>query len=121
RPIADSVALATGFRDVRVGLVQDDAPAQVRAEAVKRVRELIEMQYAITGRKVVVVPALISRGQISEQKIPADLAGLPIVYSGEALLPHEGLARWVEARVRGTSTSTASTTRPAHTGGHSGH
>ena len=79
--------------------MQDDAPPAVRAEAVARVREIIDLQHAATGRDVVVVPALISRGTISLEKIPADLAGLPITYSGDALLPHEGLARWIEARV----------------------
>ena len=48
---------------------------------------------------VVVVPALISRGTVSQEKIPADLAGLPVIYSGDALLPHSGLARWIETRV----------------------
>src|SRR5690606_33823177 len=41
RPVADTVRALTGFRDVKVGLVQDDAPPAVRAEAVARVREII--------------------------------------------------------------------------------
>jgi hypothetical protein len=41
---------------------------------------------------------------VSQEKIPADLAGLPVIYSGAALLPHEGLARWIEARVAGVVT-----------------
>jgi sirohydrochlorin cobaltochelatase len=100
RPVADSVRAMTGFRDVRVGLVRDDAPAAVRAEAVRGVRELIELQYLATGDTVTVVPVLVSRGTVSRQKIPADLAGLPMKYVGDALLPHPGLARWVESRVR---------------------
>ena len=103
RPVADSIRAATKFRDVKVGLVRDDAPAAVRAEAVRSVRDVIELQHAMTGRDVVVVPALISRGQVSQVTIPADLAGLPVAYSGDALLPHAGLARWVEARVAGSS------------------
>ena len=99
RAIADTVAAVTGFRDVKVGLVRDDAPAPVRAEAVKRVREIITLQHELTQRDVVVVPVLISTGRVSQEKIPADLAGLPVIYTGEALLPHEGLARWIEARV----------------------
>ncbi len=99
RPIADSVQARTGFMDVKVGLVRDDAPPAVRAEAVKQVREMIRLQHELTGRDVIVVPALISTGSVSREKIPADLAGLPVVYSGEALLPHPGLARWIEARV----------------------
>lgn len=99
RAIAQRVRERTGFRHVMVGLVRDDAPAPVRAEAVAGIRESIELQHLATGRDVVVVPVLISTGSMSRQKIPADLQGLPVVYSGEALLPHPGLARWVEERV----------------------
>ncbi len=96
----------TGFRDVKIGLVRDDAPAPVRAEAVKRVREIIQLQHELTGKDVIVVPALISTGSVSQEKIPADLKGLPVVYTGEALLPHPGLAKWIEARVADMRTET---------------
>jgi sirohydrochlorin cobaltochelatase len=100
RRVAERVAELSGFRDVRLGLVRDDAPPPVRAEAVKGVRELIELQHLATGEPVVVVPILISTGSVSQEKLPKDLEGLPIVYTGEALFPHEGMARWVEARVK---------------------
>jgi sirohydrochlorin ferrochelatase len=100
RLIADSVRAWTGFRDVRVDVVRDDAPATVRAEAVLRVRELIAMQHELTQQDVVVVPILVSKGAVSRDRIPADLAGLPMLYTGEPLLPHPGIARWVESRVR---------------------
>ena len=100
RPIADSVRAWTGFRDVRVDVVRDDAPAPVRAEAVLRVRELIAMQRQLTQREVIVVPILVSKGAVSRDRIPADLAGLPVIYGGEPLLPHPSMSRWVEARVR---------------------
>ncbi len=102
REIADTVRGGANFRDVRAGVVQDDAPAAVRAEAVARVRDLIELQAALTGRPVVVVPVLISRSKLSTERLPTDLAGLPIIYSGDPLLPHPALARWIEARVRET-------------------
>lgn len=105
RAIADSVRAWTGFRDVRVDVVRDDAPPQVRAEAVLRVRELIALQHQLTQREVVVVPILVSKGAVSRDKIPADLAGLPVIYEGEPLLPHAGMSRWVEARVREASAS----------------
>lgn len=111
RPIADSVKAATGFRDVKIGLVRDDAPAEVRAEAVRAVRETIELQHALTQQPVVVVPVLVSTGGVSREKLPKDLAELPIVYSGDALLPHPGLARWIESRVRETARP-AATMRP---------
>lgn len=102
RPVADSVRAATGFATVGVGLVRDDAPAEVRAAAVARVRAEIQRQHDETGQPVIVVPMLISRGSVSEVRFRRDLAGLPVVYSGEPLLPHPGLARWIEARVRET-------------------
>lgn len=100
RPVADSVRAATGFAQVGVGLVRDDAPADVRAAAVAQVRAEIQAQHAATGQPVVVVPVLISRGNVSEVKFRRDLEGLPVVYNGEPLLPHPGLARWIESRVR---------------------
>lgn len=101
RVVADSVKAWGGFRDVRVDLVRDDAPPAVRAEAVRRVRELIELQHLVTRQPVVVVPVLISKGAVSRDKIPNDLESLPVIYSGAPLLPHSEMARWIAERVRG--------------------
>jgi sirohydrochlorin ferrochelatase len=122
RPVADSVARATGFRDVKVGLVRDDAPDAVRAEAVRAMREVIELQRALTGRPVVVVPVLISKGYVSE-RLRRDLAGLDIAYDAEGLLPHPELARWIERRVREALLPTAAAHGAAHRSGdaHSSH
>lgn len=100
RRIVSEVRKLTAFADVRVGLVRDDAPAKVRAEGVAHSRELIELQHKATGQPVVVVPVAISSGRLTGETLPRDLAGLPIVYDGAALLPHAGMARWVETRVR---------------------
>jgi sirohydrochlorin ferrochelatase len=100
RPVADSVKRATGFRDVKLGLVRDDAPAPVREEAVRRIREIIELQKGLTGRTVVVVPLLVSSGSVSNEKVPHDLEGLEITYDAKGLMPHPLVARWVERRVR---------------------
>lgn len=98
RVVADSVRKWSGYRDVRVELVREDAPALVRAEAVQRLRELIALQAELTGKPVVVVPILISRGGISRSRLMADLAGLPIRYSGDPLLPHPAIAAWIARR-----------------------
>ncbi|MCC6316496.1 MAG: hypothetical protein IT361_02305 [Gemmatimonadaceae bacterium] len=103
RTIVDSVRTRAPFADVRVDLVRDDAPKHVRAEAVRRVRELIDLQHRLTGDSVVVVPVLLSRGRVSRETFMADLSGLPVIYSGDPLLPHRGLARWVEQRVQEAS------------------
>lgn len=100
RDLAGAVHATTGFADVQAGLLWDDSPPPVRAEAVLRIRDLITLQHRATGRPVVVVPLLISRGRVSDEKIPADLAGLEIAYSGEGLLPHAAMSRWIEKRVR---------------------
>lgn len=97
RRVAGAVKDQGKFRSVLVDLLKDDAPPAVRAEAVRRIRELIELQYAVTGRAVLVVPLLVAPGHISRKKLPADLADLPIRYSGETLLPNSAIARWVEA------------------------
>jgi sirohydrochlorin cobaltochelatase len=104
RVVADSVKRLTGFADVRVDLVRDDAPRPVRAEAVRRVRDLIELQRGATGRDVVVVPVLVATGEVSRVKIRKDLAGLPVRYTGDALLAHPAMARWVEQRVKEAAT-----------------
>ena len=73
-----------------------------------RLRELIELQYQATGQPVAVVPVVISRGDLTTRKLPADLQGLPILYTDEGLLPDVGLARWVETRVLETSRTNTS-------------
>ena len=100
RRVADTVARITGFRDVRVELVRDDAPAAVRAEAVLRVRELLDLQRKLTGQDVIVVPVLVSAGTVSRDKLPNDIRGTPSVYRGDPLLPHPAMAEWISRRVR---------------------
>ena len=112
RRVADSVKARTGFRSVLVELVRDDAPPAVRAEAVTRARELIGLQHELTRADVVVLPILISSGEVSGRKFPADLTGLPVVYAGDPLLPHESMARWIESRVRGAAASTSAAALP---------
>lgn len=105
RPVAEQARAQAGLRHVLVGFVRDDAPPPVREEAVRRVRELIALQREATGRDVVVVPVLVAPGKVSRETLPRDLQGLPIAWSGEVLLPHPAMARWVEASVRRTATT----------------
>jgi hypothetical protein len=81
QPSPDRQKARTGFRSVTVELVRDDAPPPVRAEAA-RVRELITLQHELTRKPVVLVPVLVASGQISRQKLPRDIEGLPIAYFG---------------------------------------
>ncbi|MBL0940613.1 MAG: hypothetical protein IBJ03_17090 [Gemmatimonadaceae bacterium] len=113
RIVADSVKARTGYRDVRLEMVRDDAPPHVRAEAVIRVRELIDMQSQITGRDVMVIPVLLSRGSVSRSKVAADIAGTKSKYVAETILPHPAMARWVESRVREASAASTSASKAA--------
>jgi hypothetical protein len=96
RPVGEKVRSEAGYRMTAVELVRDDAPPMVRAEAVRRVREIVGWLHTATGKPVVVVPALVATGAISREKLKADLAGLPVIYTGEAVLPNRDMARWVE-------------------------
>lgn len=107
RRVSDSVKARTKFRDVRVELVRDDAPAAVRAEAVLRVRELIDLQQQLTGKDVIVVPVLVSSGSVSRDKVPNDIKGTKSKYVGEPLLPHAAMSDWIARRVREATAPTA--------------
>lgn len=82
--------------EVVVGLLRDDAPAPVRAAAVAGLRTAIAARAAAAADSVVVMPVLISSGQIDGAKIPADLAGLPVAIRRAPLAPSPELARWIE-------------------------
>jgi sirohydrochlorin cobaltochelatase len=99
RVVTDSVRRWSGFKDVRVELVREDAPPPVRAEAVQRLRELIAMQAQLTGDTVVVVPILVSKGGISRSRIMKDLDGLPVRYADTSILPHPAIGNWIARRV----------------------
>ena len=106
RVVADSVKKWSGFRDVRIELVREDAPAHVRAEAVLRLRELIGMQTELTGGPVTVIPILVSKGGISRSRVMQDLAGLQFRYSGDAIMPHPAIAAWIARRIRSATAVT---------------
>lgn len=98
RVVVDSVRNWSGFKDVRVELVREDAPAEVRAEAIARLRELIALQAELTEAPVTVVPILVSKGGISRSRIMKDLEGLPVRYTDVPLVPHDAIASWIERR-----------------------
>jgi sirohydrochlorin cobaltochelatase len=100
RSLADSVQQAGNFRHVLVELLRDDASEMVRAEANRRIRELVTLEHEATNRPVIVVPVLISRGGLTRRTVPQILEGLPVAYSGEPLSPDPGVSRWIERSVQ---------------------
>ncbi len=85
-----------GAIPVGIGLLRDDAPAEVRAAAVRQTRELVDRLARNADDSVTVLPVLISTGSIGTITIPTDLTGLPIRYTPAALAPLPQLARWIE-------------------------
>ena len=99
--LGEAVKRQGGFDSVLSALLRDDAPAPIKEEASRRLREAVHQ--AGEQRRVLVVPLLIASGGI-EQKIPKLLSGLPYAYDGEALLPHPKLSQWIARQVEELST-----------------
>ena len=95
------VTLANGVRErgrffaARAGVVRDDAPALVRAAAVRAVRERIARYAVDTGEPVIVVPWLVGAGRLARVQLLKDLAELDIRYEGKPMLPHPALGDWL--------------------------
>ena len=93
--VSEGVRTATG-KAVHVGLLRDDAPAEVRAKAVAAMRDSVLAMARSTGDSVIAMPFMISAGAITLTKIPRDLAGLPLRYHPMPLTPLPAIARWIE-------------------------
>lgn len=86
---------AVAPRPVRVSLLRDDAPAEVRAASVAAMRDTIIALGKAANDSVTVLPVLISTGSVNTVKIPADIAGLPVSYAPVGLAPHAALSKWI--------------------------
>ncbi len=86
------------FLDCTSVLLRDDAAPEIRAAAVKRLREAVARAKEGKGRAVV-LPVLIARGGI-EKKIVKDLDGLDYAWDGKTLMPHDGFDGFVLERAK---------------------
>lgn len=92
---AKTLREAVAPRPVRVALLRDDAPAEVRAASIAAMRDTIVSLGRVAHDSVTVLPVLISTGSVNTVKIPADIAGLPVRYAPVGLAPHAAMARWI--------------------------
>lgn len=99
REVALSVRSRTPFASVDAITVRDDAPAPVREAATRDLRALVEKHSAL-GRRVILVPVLLSFGGI-EEGIRKRLEGLHYVMATRALAPDARLVEWVRAMAAG--------------------
>jgi hypothetical protein len=91
--LADQMDTATDFSAIRYLTVRDDAPKPIRDAATSELRALVQEQ-AQLGRRVLIVPLLLSYGGI-EKGIRERLAGLDYVMAQRALMPDDRIATWV--------------------------
>lgn len=96
--LAEQVRISAPFASVDYLTVRDDAGPAMREAATKDLRSRVEKQVA-AGRKVLIVPHLMSFGGI-EQGIRMRLEGLPFVMTSQALMPDARIAQWVLASIR---------------------
>ncbi|MCM8811580.1 MAG: hypothetical protein NC910_00830 [Candidatus Omnitrophica bacterium] len=90
------------FSELALATLQDDAPPEIREQATRPMRWLV--QELGQTRKVSVVPLFLSRGGI-EEKIVQRLEGLSCVFSGETLLPHPKISKWIQKEIQSALTA----------------
>ncbi len=95
RTLADSVRSRVPFASIDALTVRDDAPAPIRDAATRELRALVEKQSGL-GRRVIVIPVLLSYGGI-ESGIRKRLEGLSYQMPTKALAPDPRLVEWVRA------------------------
>lgn len=96
--LAGHVRGAAPYAAVHVITVRDDAGPALRDQATRELRALVEGERA-RGRRVLVVPHLLSFGGI-EQGVHKRLEGLEYVMPDQALIPDPRIAEWVLAQAQ---------------------
>ncbi len=96
--VAAQVRTAVPFASVDYLTVRDDAGTVIKEAATRELRSKVEQQRAL-GRRVLVVPHLLSFGGI-EQGLRKRLEGLAYTMTAQALMPDDRIVQWVLASVR---------------------
>ena len=87
-----------GFADVRGMTLQDDAPPEIRAANVKKLREVVETATR-NGQRVLVVTNLIGSRTV-QAKLRSDLKGLTYEFNPKGLVNHPNFMKWMGEAVR---------------------
>lgn len=96
--LAAVVKDVTGIAEVFYGSLQDDAPPEIRAANVARMREWIAKANA-SGKTVLVEPVLLTASGRVSQKIGKDLGGLSYTFVDKGMIGHPLFAQWVRDTV----------------------
>lgn len=87
-----------GFAAVFGQTLQDDAPAEIRAANVQKLRGLVENAVK-DGKTVLVVTNLISARSI-QAKLRDDLKGLDYKFNNKGIVQHANFMKWMNDEVR---------------------
>ncbi len=101
RNLAKLAAVArdvSGISEVFYGSLQDDAPPDIRAANVERMRAWIAKANA-SGKRVIVAPVLLTASGRVSQKIGKDLSGLNYTFVDKGMIGHPLFAQWVRDTV----------------------
>lgn len=93
--LADIVKASAPYASVEYMTVRDDAGPAMRDAATKELRDKVSAQIA-QGRKVLIVPHLMSFGGI-EQGVRKRLEGLEYTMTEQAIMPDGRIVQWVLA------------------------
>jgi len=93
--LAESVKASAPYASVDYLTVRDDAGPAMREAATKELRDRVSAQI-VQGRKVLIVPHLMSFGGI-EQGVIKRLEGLDYTMTKQALMPDGRIVQWVLA------------------------
>jgi sirohydrochlorin ferrochelatase len=96
--LAQQTKNAAPYASVDAMTVRDDAGPAMREAATKELRDKVQAQLA-SGRRVLVVPHLMSFGGI-EQGIRKRLDGLDYTMTTQALMPDDRIVQWVLASIQ---------------------
>jgi sirohydrochlorin ferrochelatase len=95
RSLAARVGRAERFASIEHLTLRDDAPEPVRDAATEQLRGIVQRELS-AGRRVLIVPLLISFGGI-ERGLRERLDGVSFTMAEAALMPDDRLAAWVLA------------------------
>lgn len=95
---ANGIRASLGLAGAAAATLQDDAPTEVRAANVQRLRERMAAETA-AGRRVLVAPILMTGGGYVSQKLRKDLDGLDFEMADVGLAQSPLFPLWVEETV----------------------
>jgi sirohydrochlorin cobaltochelatase len=94
--LANTVKSRGHFRSVEGMTLRDDAPEEVRAQAITSIRNRVEA-IEQEGGHALLIPLLIAPGGI-ENKVSVELKGLVYTLNAKTLLPDHRISQWIRSK-----------------------